>query len=128
MKLVKPLDQFLLREFAFSGATFTKRIDESEHLIENRITQGGGGSSLVQRLETDAAVLTFRKGPYRWQLGAKLDLFVERRRGIRGGDPAGDFASPSRKRVLHPMHEEFLHGLEERTVSARVARHKLRQR
>jgi hypothetical protein len=129
MELVsKPLDQFLLRELAFSGATFTKRIDEGEHLIEDRIAQGSGRSSLVQRLETDAAVLTFRKGPYWWQLGSMLDLFVERRRGIRRGDPTGDFASPRRKGVLDPVHEELLHGFEQRTVSVRVARHEPRQR
>jgi hypothetical protein len=77
MELVsKPLDQFLFRELAFSSATIAKRINESQHLIKERISQGSGGSSLVQRLETDAAVLPFRTGPYWWQVGARLDFFV----------------------------------------------------
>jgi hypothetical protein len=59
------LDQFLLCELAFSGATFTKGINEGQHLIKDRISQGGGRRGLVQRLKTDAAVLTFRKRPYR---------------------------------------------------------------
>src|SRR5687767_390482 len=63
MEVSQPLDQFLLRELSFSGATFTKRIDEREHLVENRIAQGSGRSSLIQRLEADTAVLTFRKRP-----------------------------------------------------------------
>jgi hypothetical protein len=121
------LDQFLFGEPAFSGPTFAKSINESQHLIKERISQGGGGSSLVQRFKTDAAMLTFRKGPDRWQLGAKLDLFLEGRRGIRRGDPAGNFASPSRKRVLDPVQEELLRGFEDGTISVRIARHELRQ-
>jgi hypothetical protein len=74
----KPLDQFLLRKPAFSGATFTHRVDKGEHLVQGRIAQGSGGSSFVQRLGTDAAMLTFRKGPYWWQLRSWLDLLVER--------------------------------------------------
>jgi len=58
--LSEPLDQFFLRQFALSGATFTKRIDEGQHLVENRIAQCSGGHGLVQRLEADAAGLTFR--------------------------------------------------------------------
>jgi hypothetical protein len=121
------LDQFLLGEFAFSGPTFAKSINEGQHLIKDRVSEGSGRSSLVERLETHAALLTFRKGPDRWQLGAKLDVFVEGRRGIRRGDPAGDFASPSRKRVLDPVQEELLRGFEDRTVAVRIARHELRQ-
>ncbi|OFW15191.1 MAG: hypothetical protein A3F70_10985 [Acidobacteria bacterium RIFCSPLOWO2_12_FULL_67_14] len=129
MELVsEPFAQFLLRKFALSGATFTKRVDEGEHLVENWIAQGSGGSGLVQRLKADAAVLTFRKRPYWWQLGARLDLFVEGRRGIRRGDPTRNLASPSRKRVLHSVYEELLHGSEQRAVTIRIARHELRQR
>jgi hypothetical protein len=121
------LDQFLFGEFAFSGPTIAKSINEGQHLIKDRISEGSGRSSLVQRFKTDAAMLTLRKGPDRWQLGAKLDLFVEGRRGIRRGDSAGDFASPSRKRVLDRMQEELLRGFEDGTISVRIARHELRQ-
>jgi hypothetical protein len=62
------LDQFLLREPAFSGATFAKGVDEGQHLIKDRVSQGGGRRSLVQGFKADAAVLTFRKGPDWWQL------------------------------------------------------------
>ncbi|MBI3048188.1 MAG: hypothetical protein HYY76_07725 [Acidobacteria bacterium] len=124
----EPLDQCLLSKLAFSGATFTKGIDEGEHLVENRITQGSGRSSLVQWLEADAAMLTFRKGPYWRQLGTRLDLFVEGRRGIGRRYAAGDFAPPSRKRVLHAVDEELLDRFEERAVSLRIARHEPRQR
>jgi hypothetical protein len=121
------LDQFLLGELAFSGPTFAKSINEGQHLIKDRISEGSGRSSLVQRFKTDAAMLTLWKGPDRWQLGAKLDVFVEGRRGIRRRYPAGDFASPGRKRVLDPMQEELLSGFEDGTISVRIARHELRQ-
>jgi hypothetical protein len=62
------LDQFLLREVAFSGATFAKGVNEGQHLIKDRISQGGGRRGLVQRFEADAAMLTLRKRPDWWQL------------------------------------------------------------
>jgi len=128
MELVSnAVDQCLLGELALSGATLTKRIDESQHLEESRISQGCGGSRFVQRLETDAALLTFGEWPHWGQLGAWLNLFVERRRSIRRRHPAGDFASFGWKGVFHSVHEKLLHGLEQRTVATRIARHQPRQ-
>src|SRR3972149_3775943 len=77
LALVRPrvsnaVDQFLLRELTFPGATFTKRIDQGQRLIENWISQGRGGNGLVQGFKSDATARAFGKGPHGGEGGGRL--------------------------------------------------------
>src|SRR5712691_10588245 len=123
----EPVDQFLLSELAFSSATFAQGIDEREQLIQQWIAQSSSGSGFVQRLEADAALVTFWKRPHRRRLGPGFDQPVERRRGIRSGNSTGELARLRGKCVLHAVHEELLCGFKQRTVSVGIARHESRE-
>lgn len=122
----EPDDQFLLSELAFASATFPQGIDERQQLIQEWIPKGSSGSVFVQRFETDAPLVTFRKRPHRRRLGPGVDQPVERWRGIRRGNSTSELARLHGKRILHSVCEEFLDGFEQRTVFVRIARHESR--
>jgi hypothetical protein len=77
--LSKPVDQFAFSERPFPGATVSQCIDERQHLVQERIAEGGSRDRSIQRFERDPSMLPFGKRPHGRQVGTGLDVFVERR-------------------------------------------------
>jgi len=124
----KPVDQFAFSELSFPSATVSKRIDEGQQLVQERIAESGSRNSSVQWFERDASMLPIGKRPDGRQVGAGLDVSVQRRCRVRGGHATRHSSSLRGKRVSQAMDEELLDGLEQRSVAGVSTRNETRQR
>jgi len=74
--------QFFLRQLSLTGSAIPQSVGQHQIFVKTAIFQSCYGCTLVQRLESDASLLTLRIWPNRWKVSALCDRATKRRGGI----------------------------------------------
>jgi len=108
---VQPKVDFFFGEAAFARPSNAQGVNQSEEIVEGRITPGGTGHARIEGLDGGALHLAIWVWPNGSNLFRRAEFARQDGSGPCGWHPAGDFLGTGGIGVRHTVNEKVAKGL-----------------